>query len=581
MPLQARVRAAAPRKKAPPNTTKRSPPSRATAASPLPVLSPLSLGVCGTAAVVAMLVYIGALANGFAYDDLAVIANNDWVRHGVVLTRAFALPYWPSGTLYRPLTTLSYGVDWALSGGRPLLFHAVNIAWYALDAALVTRLALRWWPPLAAALAGVLFAVHPVHVEAVANVVGRAELLAATALLMLALVASTQRPLTIPRLVVIGLLSAAALCSKETGIVAPLIVWATARLRRDLPAADVRRMTGAALLGIAVPLVQRIIVLGTVTGDSPHPAFMAGSHAQSMALALATIPRATSLLLVPHLPRIDYSPSSIALAHPDLLLVWCGAALVILACAILAVHARWPSPWTWAAMFTVCTFAPVSNLVVHTGVVLADRTLYSPSIGTSLLLGAALAAVARLAERIRMPDSRQMVVRRGVLTALAAVAAAVAIIGVTDTLRTVGVWRDNQSVFTAMRDRSPSSYRGYYMLGAEERLRSAAAHQPAIEAHRDYTTAISLFDGDPTLLYEAAANALQLRDTSDALTWLAQSIARDPTELRSRTMLVLLEVGRGETSAARELLRTGVALEPDQRAWRKMLDSLDRAAHTS
>jgi hypothetical protein len=46
-------------------------------------------------------------------------------------------------------------------------------------------------------------------------------------------------------------------------------------------------------------------------------------------------------------------------------------------------------------------------------------------------------------------------------------------------------------------------------------------------------------------------------------------------------MLALLELYRGETSAARQLLRTGVALEPDQRAWRKMLDSLDRAAHTS
>ena len=496
-------------------------------------------------------------------------------------SRAFALPYWPSGTLYRPLTTLSYGVDWALGGGQPLLFHAVNIAWYALDAALVAWLALRWWPPLAAALAGILFAVHPVHVEAAANVVGRAELLAATALLTLAVVASTPRPPSLPRLVVIGFLSAAALCSKETGVVAPLIVWATARLRRDLPAVDVRRMTGAALLGIAVPLVQRVIVLGTVTGDSPHPAFAAGSHAQSMALALATIPRAASLLVVPQLPRIDYSPSSITLAHPDLLLVWCGAALVILASATLVVHARWPSPWTWAAMFTIGTFAPVSNLVVHTGVVLADRTLYGPSIGTSLLLGGAFACVARLAERIRMPGRGRVVVRRSILAALAGVAAALAIVGLADTLRTVGVWRDNQSVFTAMRDRSPTSYRSYYMLAVEERKRSEAMHQPSIDAHRDFTTAISLFDGDPILLYEAAVNALQLRDTSDALTWLAESIARDPRQRRPRTMLALLEVYRGETSAARELLRTGVALEPDQRAWRKMLDSLDRAAHTS
>jgi hypothetical protein len=552
--------------------------------------------------VTAVALYIGALANGFAYDDLSVISNNEWVRHGAVLTQAFALPYWPSGALYRPLTSLSYGLDWALSGGRPLLFHAMNIAWYALDAVLVTRLALRWWPPLAAALAGLLFAVQPVHVEAVANVVGRAELLTGTALLTLALVASTPRPLSSARLVVIGLLSAAALYTKETGVVAPLIVWATVRLRQDATlvgtpnprpqtpdrsssrqttAADVRRMTGAALLGIALPLMQRINVLGTVTGDSPHPAFTAASHAQSLALALATIARATWLLIVPHLPRIDYSPSTTALTHPDVALVSCGAVLVILACGVLVAHARRPSRWTWAAVFTIATFAPVSNLVVHTGVVLADRTLYGPSIGTSILLGAALAYGTTAAARIRIGHRARHLVQRSLTGAVAVAAAALVIVGIVDTLRTVGVWRDNQSVFTAMRDRSPNSYRGYYLLGVEARTLSAGTREPSLEAHRDFTSAISLFDGDPTLLYEAAVNALQLRDTSDALTWLAQSIDRDPRQRRPRTMLALLDLHRGETSAARELLRTGVALEPDQRAWRKMLDSLDRAAHTS
>ncbi len=535
-----------------------------------------------SAAAVAVALYIGALANGFAYDDLSVISHNDWVRHGVVFTQAFALPYWPSGALYRPLTSLSYGLDWALSGGRPLLFHAMNVAWYALDAVLVTRLALRWWPPLAAALAGLLFAVQPVHVEAVANVVGRAELLAGTALLALALVASTPRPLSTARLVVIGLLSAAALCTKETGVVAPLIVWATARLRQDTSAADVRRMTGAALLGIAVPLMQRINVLGTLTGDNPHPAFTAASHAQSLALALATIPRATWLLIVPHLPRIDYSPSTAALTHPDVALVSCGAVLVILACGVLVAHARWPSRWTWAAVFTIGTFAPVSNLVVHTGVVLADRTLYCPSIGTSILLGAAIAYGTSAAARIRTGHRAHQIVQRSLTVAVAATAATLLIVGAVDTLRTVGVWRDNQSVFTAMRDRSPNSYRGYYMLGVEARTLSARTREPSLEAHRDFTTAISLFDGDPILLYEAAVNALQLRDTSDALAWLAQSIDRDPKQRRPRTMLALLELHRGETSAARDLLRTGVALEPDQRAWHRMLDSLDRAApHTS
>ena len=217
----------------------------------------------------------------FAYDDLAVIASRRWVRHGVVLARAFALLVFAMRHAL-PATHDSFLRRGLGPGRRPA--PPVSCGEHRVVRARAPRSSRgsrsRWWPPLAAALAGILFAVHPVHVEAAANVVGRAELLAATALLTLAVVASTPRPPSLPRLVVIGFLSAAALCSKETGVVAPLIVWATARLRRDLPAVDVRRMTGAALLGIAVPLVQRVIVLGTVTGDSPHPAFAAGSHAQ-------------------------------------------------------------------------------------------------------------------------------------------------------------------------------------------------------------------------------------------------------------------------------------------------------------
>ena len=232
-------------------------------------------------------------------------------------------------------------------------------------------------------------------------------------------------------------------------------------------------------------------------------------------------------------------------------------------------------------MFTIGTFAPVSNLVVHTGVVLADRTLYGPSIGTSLLLGGAFACVARLAERIRMPGRGRVVVRRSILAALAGVAAALAIVGLADTLRTVGVWRDNQSVFTAMRDRSPTSYRSYYMLAVEERKRSEAMHQPSIDAHRDFTTAIRC---------STATRSSSMRPPSTRCSFVTRatpspgSLNRSPETPDSGVrgpMLALLEVYRGETSAARELLRTGVALEPDQRAWRKMLDSLDRAAHTS
>jgi hypothetical protein len=245
-----------------------------------------------------------------------------------------------------------------------------------------------------------------------------------------------------------------------------------------------------------------------------------------------------------------------------------GAVLAAAAAAVVVLHARRPSPWTWAAVFSAATFAPVSNLVLHTGVVLADRTLYAPSIGVCLLIGGALATMWS-SRRSLVPGHWSLVAGRW---PLAGVAAALVIAGTTYTLRTIPVWRDNESAFTAMRDRAPTSYRGYYLLGKERR-----ANGPSAEAQTDYRTAIALFDGDAGLFYDAGVNALGLGDTTDALSWLAAAVDHSPQHRRARTALALLLVHRGESAPARVLLEHGLALEPDQHLWRKMLDSLDRA----
>ncbi|MGH8721731.1 MAG: hypothetical protein ACREU4_07090, partial [Burkholderiales bacterium] len=141
----------------------------------------------------AVLVYIGALWNSFAMDDLYIIADNPLVRTPAGIWRAFAEPYWPrafGGEMYRPLVIASFAIDRLLDG--PTWFHVVNVCWHAGVAVVVAALVRRWSGAEAALVAGLLFAVHPVHVEAVANVVGRAEMMAA-GFSLLALYAAVER----------------------------------------------------------------------------------------------------------------------------------------------------------------------------------------------------------------------------------------------------------------------------------------------------------------------------------------------------------------------------------------------------
>ena len=146
------------------------------------------------AAGVAALVYLPALRNSFALDDGTIVERNPSAHAVGAALDAFGRPYWPPATQagqWRPLVILSFAVDWQLSGGSTTWLHAANVVWHAAATGLLVLVAAAYLPAAGALAGGVLFAVHPVHVEAVANLVGRAEMMAA-AFLFLALLCARE-----------------------------------------------------------------------------------------------------------------------------------------------------------------------------------------------------------------------------------------------------------------------------------------------------------------------------------------------------------------------------------------------------
>src|SRR3989441_11470112 len=98
------------------------------------------------------------------------------------------------GVLWRPAVLVSYALDYRISA-NPHWFHAVNVLWAAAAAAALALLATLIAGPTVGLVTGLLFAVHPVHVEATASVVGRAELVAAVgdAVALISALRSEQR----------------------------------------------------------------------------------------------------------------------------------------------------------------------------------------------------------------------------------------------------------------------------------------------------------------------------------------------------------------------------------------------------
>src|SRR5262245_11103019 len=116
------------------------------------------------------------LANAFTQDDLGLIAQTERL-HGLAHWREIlTLPYWPPPyvpDLYRPVTSLLLALQWDLGGGSAAVYRVGSVLLSLATALAFLGLARRLLPPAIAAGAALLFAAHPVHVEAVALAVAQ------------------------------------------------------------------------------------------------------------------------------------------------------------------------------------------------------------------------------------------------------------------------------------------------------------------------------------------------------------------------------------------------------------------------
>ncbi|KAM7350975.1 transmembrane O-mannosyltransferase targeting cadherins 2 isoform 2-T2 [Cochliomyia hominivorax] len=193
-----------------------------------------SLGCCA----LAFLLYLNTINSGFVYDDRrAILANTD-VSGSAPWQNAFLHDYWgtpltDSGShgSYRPLSVLTFRLNFLLSGYNPWGFHLVNNLLHCLATGLVVKVARHFLSSVWGVVAtGALFAAHPIHTEAVAGIVGRADLAACVCYLLTFLtymrhIAWRERgdPLQWLALSLTLVSSIAALLFKETAITALLI----------------------------------------------------------------------------------------------------------------------------------------------------------------------------------------------------------------------------------------------------------------------------------------------------------------------------------------------------------------------
>ncbi|MFA6523074.1 MAG: tetratricopeptide repeat protein [Candidatus Peribacteraceae bacterium] len=488
-------------------------------------------------------IYWHSLGNGFVrWDDGMLITENPAVRViSPASLKAVFTHYDPE--LYIPLTFMSYQLDFKLGGQDPFMFHFTNYILHTLNALLVAWLfyALTGGRKGVALLAGLLFAVHPLHTEAVAWASARKDVLSAFFFLLSFLAWLSYRSSSEKRTywssVVLFLLG---LLSKVMVVTLPVLF-----LLLDLRD---RRKDWKQMLLEKWPFFALSFIFGVIALFGKQELFAMTSSSTKLLLALKSMVFSMQLFFWPHPLSVlyPYGGSVSLLSLPFL-----GPIVLLL---LLTLAALWTLRWTrdiaFGWFFFIITIIPtLTNLAKGLEVYLgSDRYVYLPSIGLLwivLLLGMALFDTL-------FPVSRGQVRRYavGIIALLFLLPLSL------KAYAQSSVWKDTRSLFSHVLSLYPSSYVAHNNLGNV--LRREGKLDEAVAEFREGLTSAS----DVRTLSNLGAVLRKQGKVQEALETYRSALAINSTSGEALTGMGLVYAQTGQIEKALEMYGEAIAVRP-------------------
>lgn len=454
-----------------------------------PLLSPvIAIGAVGIA-LVTFIVYLPALGNGFVewWDDQWYVTANPGIR-----TIDIEFFRWAFTSVihsnWHPLTIFSYAIDYAIWGLDPFGYHLVNNILHAINTALVFILALRLtalstggetnrpatFELASAMVAALLFGLHPLHVESVAWVSERKDLLS-TLFYLLAVMAYISPSLSnkkLPRLSATTGLFILALLSKPMAISLPVVL-----LLLDIYPLRAVDITSIKSVAKAVIKKTPFLILAVISAALTIWAQKKGL----VPLEVYSLPERFALSIRAYGFYLYKMALPFGLAHfyprPEKIEFFSSGYLaayalftILTAAALISVKRHKALTLAW--FFYLITLIPVIGIVQVGSQAAADRYTYLPSIGIFLLAGA---GTGRLAKKYDLK-------MRHIIIILAVIFAPISYL----TIRQTGIWKDSLTLLTHEIELYPT-FQAY--ANRAEAYSKAGLHEKAVF---DYTKVIEM-----------------------------------------------------------------------------------------
>ncbi len=494
------------------------------------------------------------------FEDPSYVSANPHVSGG--LTResvawAFSanhLGYWI------PLTWLSHMIDWQLFGNRSGLHHLTSVLLHSLSTlllfALLRRLTGSRWR---SAFVAFLFSLHPLHVESVAWVSARKDVLCGVFffLTLWAYALYVERP-SRSRYALVLVLFCLGLMSKPVIVTLPFVlllldVWPLRRIAvgqcatTDKTKASVKQKSGtqsaAALLREKTPLFALAAVSSAIT-------YMTQA---SVGAVQGWIPIGTRFgnavtSYIVYIAQVFW-PEKLAVfyQHPLALPLWqiLGACGILLAVSVLVVRSTALHPYLAVGWFWYLgTLVPVIGLIQAGIQARADRFTYIPLIGILLILAWGLPDLWQ-----RWPRAQSALAGTAILACSASVVVA---------WHQVQTWQDSASLYQRDIEVSPGSYLGYYGLGGL--LRDQGQLDESIAYYRE---AVRLAPTYPNALVSLASVLLNKGRVSEAIMQFSEALRLSPGSVPTIVELGVALQQAGRTSEAIARFREAIRISPE------------------
>jgi tetratricopeptide (TPR) repeat protein len=491
------------------------------------------------------------------YDDHDYVASNPHVQMGLTKTSVVWAFTSTEQANWHPLTWLSHMADVQLYGRKPWGQHLTNVLLHILNT-LLLFLVLRRMTGFAwrSAFIAAVFAVHPLHVESVAWIAERKDVLSATfwMLTLLAYVRYVDTP-NWKRYLAVAILYALGLMAKPMLVSLPLILllldyWPLDRLNPSRPKP---RAGFVRLMVEKLPLVALAGASCAVTYFAQRTEAMeiSGNLTLGMRLSNAVVSYVEYIIKAMWPARL-----SVHYQHPENTLpAWqvYGATIFLLCVCVLAVRYRRHAPYLFVGWFWyLIALLPVIGLVQVGSQAMADRYMYIPLIG---LAWTAAWAAGKLCDKEY--DAKHSGPRRHVSSAVIG-AGLVILISLAYAARVqAGYWRDSVSLFSHAVEATPGNARAEALLAAalNDRgdLKGALAH---------YSKSVRIRPTIASRQSELGLLLIRLGRPNDGLAHCRAAVRLAPRNAGLRNNLGVAFLGLGKPQEALKHYQEALQLDP-------------------